>query len=174
MATANDASVPPSSDVDALPPSYEPAPGPRPRVHFREDQLPPQKETDNESLLPTYSAAKYGIYGSEAEYLAALKAWVQEKAFVEPSETTLVGFYGKTTMEEYANKPGGVRTSCRDKKGQKVGAQAQVLEEPPQSADETKSPKAEGVNAETKKKGSVTRWLKRSRTKPIVEGWYNT
>lgn len=58
---------------------------------------------------------RYGSLGqftSEEAYLAELRAWIHEKQFYQPGEMTtdgsrtLVGFYGKTTMEEYANRPG--------------------------------------------------------------------
>lgn len=43
---------------------------------------------------------------SEEEYLAALRAWVEEKQYVSLGDTTLEGFYGKKTMDMYAAKPG--------------------------------------------------------------------
>ncbi|KAL8721135.1 MAG: hypothetical protein Q9225_002118 [Loekoesia sp. 1 TL-2023] len=105
--------LPPSHD---LPPQYEP-----PRTHTARLQMPPPEEPrarnglDNESILPRYSVARYGIYGSEEEYLAALRAWVEEKSYVRlDDKTALTGFYGKETMQDYANRA-GPRSSSRKK-----------------------------------------------------------
>lgn len=51
------------------------------------------------------SARPYRGFASEEAYLNALRAWADGKRFAEPTETTLVGFYGTTTMAEYASRP---------------------------------------------------------------------
>lgn len=125
------------------PPASTPPPNTR-RVRF--NTPPPASDPDNTSLLPSYSAAKYGNYTSEADYLTALRAWAEEKAFVEPGETGLVGFYGKTTMEGYIQRPGG---GVRSKRREKI---------------DTKEEKgAENTEGKERRKSSVSQWLARKR-----------
>ena len=141
---------PPNSD----PPEYYAPPAPTARPHTRRVRFstpppspPPAADPDNTSLLPSYSAAKYGNYTSEADYLAALRAWVEEKTFVDPGDTGLVGFYGKTTMEGYIQRPDG---GMRSKRKEKV---------------ETKEEGNGAGNIERKerRRSSVSRWLARKR-----------
>ena len=62
------------------------------------------EDEDNASLLlpPAYTpAARYHGYASEEEYLAALRAWAEEKLYMRPGDkSALVGFYGGETMGE--------------------------------------------------------------------------
>ena len=109
---------------------------------------PPASDPDNASLLPSYSAAKYGNYTSEADYLAALRAWAEEKTFVDLGDTGLVGFYGKTTMEGYIQRPGG---GMRSKRKEKV---------------ETKKEEGKGagqIERKERRRSSVSQWLARKR-----------
>ena len=46
----------------------------------------------------------YKGFPSEAAYLAALHEWAEEKKYITPN-TQLFGFYGHTTMSDYASKP---------------------------------------------------------------------
>ena len=79
------------------------------------------------SLSPTVSAppltasatAARRFTKSEEEYLAALRAWVEEKQYISlgPS-TTLEGFYGKKTMDMYAAK--------ESKRGKGKGSKNQI------------------------------------------------
>ena len=138
---------PPDSDPPEYyaPPASIPTPGAR-RVRF--SSPPPASEPDNSSLLPSYSAAKYGNYASEADYLAALRAWAEEKAFVEQGDHGLVGFYGKTTMEGYIQRPGGgVRSKRKEKRETgKEGEGDEIIE-----------------GKERRRKSSVSQWLARKR-----------
>jgi len=69
----------------------------------------------SESLSPTQSApplsktatAARRFTKSEEEYLAALRAFFEERQYITlGANTTLEGFYGKKTMDMYAAKPG--------------------------------------------------------------------
>lgn len=67
----------------------------------------------------------YRGFASEEEYLAALRAWADSKRFVEPTDTTLHGFYGETTMDELASRPPaleglGLRKKWRARKASKL------------------------------------------------------
>ncbi|QIX01800.1 hypothetical protein AMS68_007317 [Peltaster fructicola] len=52
-----------------------------------------------------HTQATYRGFASEQAYMDALRAWADSKRFAAPTETTLLGFYGETTMEEYASRP---------------------------------------------------------------------
>ncbi|KAL8793312.1 MAG: hypothetical protein Q9195_004089 [Heterodermia aff. obscurata] len=109
---------------------------------------PPASDPENTSVLPSYSAAKYGNYTSEADYLAALRAWAEEKAFIEPGDTGLVGFYGKTTMEGYIQRPGG---GMRSRRKEKVD----------RKKEEGKG--AGDVESKERRRSSISQWLARKR-----------
>lgn len=47
----------------------------------------------------------YRGFASEQEYLNALHAWADNKRFETVTNAALVGYYGTTTMEEYASRP---------------------------------------------------------------------
>ncbi|MCJ1286946.1 hypothetical protein MMC26_006293 [Xylographa opegraphella] len=99
---------------DAPPPSYHHHP-------------PPPRTTSPPSLrsLPAYTPSRWGNYASEADYLAALRAWVEEKQYVSaaaPGERhALVGFYGAKTMSDYAGGVGGGKKKERRKSEALVG-----------------------------------------------------
>ena len=142
---------PPNSDPPEYyaPPASTAPPGAR-RVRFSTPppSPPPASDPDNTSLLPSYSAAKYGNYTSEADYLAALRAWAEEKAFVEPGDNGLIGFYGKTTMEGYIQRPGG---GVRSKRKEKA---------------ETKKEEGKGarhLEGKERRRSGVSQWLARKR-----------
>lgn len=152
---------PPSHD---LPPQYEP-----PRTHTaRFSPLPPEEararttDSETESILPPYSVARYGIYGSEEEYLAALRAWVEQKSYVRLDEkTALTGFYGKETMQDYANRS-GPRSSRKKmannhKKSPEVG-QSSALSSTRSNGQTINPAKAQ------RRKSSISQWLSHRRT----------
>lgn len=66
---------------------------------FRVSQPKPQ-ETTGDPSLQTYKG-----FPSKAHYLAALNAWAESKRYLEPSDSTIPGYYGQTTMEDYAQRP---------------------------------------------------------------------
>ena len=141
---------PPAAEPSTNPPEYSAPPASTPTPNARRVRFntpPPASDPDNASLLPSYSAAKYGNYTSEADYLAALRAWADEKAFIEPGDTGLVGFYGKTTMEEYIQRPGGGVRSKRKEKNEtrKEGKEAEIIE------------------GKERRRSSVSQWLARKR-----------
>ena len=103
------ATTPASPPPPQNPPDYSaPSSASIRRVQFHSPPPSLRSEADNESLLPSYAiAAKYGKYGSEDKYLAALKAWAEQQTYIEPGDTALEGFYGKMTIQDYIDRPGG-------------------------------------------------------------------
>jgi hypothetical protein len=61
----------------------------------------------------------YRGFPSEADYLAALRAWAKEKEYVQ-FDTALIGFYGRKTQEDYLSQPGlGLRKKAKARKEEK-------------------------------------------------------
>ena len=76
------------------------------------------------STVQTSDVQSYRGFASEAEYLAALRAWADSKKFAEPDDA-LVGFYGQTTMEEYCSRPKldlGIKKRLRERKERRQAA----------------------------------------------------
>ncbi|KAK0508945.1 hypothetical protein JMJ35_008316 [Cladonia borealis] len=65
-------------------------------------------DVDTQSLLPPYSpptTTSYRGHASEAAYLAALRAWAEDKMYSTPQDKcALPGFYGRETMRECIDK----------------------------------------------------------------------
>jgi hypothetical protein len=57
------------------------------------------------TIVPTDTT--YRGFPSEADYLAALRAWAEEKQYVQ-FDTALVGWYGTKPKADYLSKPGGL------------------------------------------------------------------
>jgi hypothetical protein len=69
----------------------------------------------------------YKGFPSEEEYLAALKAWAEEKKYIQ-HDTMLTGFFGNTTMQELASRPGveiGLKKKWRERKARKEEKKAE-------------------------------------------------
>ena len=61
----------------------------------------------------------YRGFPSEADYLAALRAWAEDKQYIQ-LDTALIGWYGKKTTEDFLNQPGlGLRTKSKAQKEEK-------------------------------------------------------
>ena len=72
--------------------------------------FPPRTTSLHTHPLPAYTPSRWGNYSTEAEYLTALRAWVEEKQYAAPAEkSALVGFYGTKTMGDYVSGAGGRR-----------------------------------------------------------------
>lgn len=107
------------------PPPYHAPPLPSHRnVRFQSPPAdPPRDAPDNHSLLPPYTLRKeqYKGYKSEEDYLAALKAWAEDKALMQPGEKNgLEGFYGRETMQECIAKNPRLRER-KEKRGEGEG-----------------------------------------------------
>lgn len=72
---------------------------PRAQSPVRDAQSKPQETT---AELPPQS---YKGFPSKADYMTALNAWAESKRYLEPSDSSIPGYYGQTTMEEYAQRP---------------------------------------------------------------------
>jgi hypothetical protein len=69
------------------------------------------------TIAPTQTP--YRGFPSEADYLAALRAWAQEKEYVQ-FDTALIGWYGQKTKEHYLSQPGlGLRKKAKARKEEK-------------------------------------------------------
>ena len=62
--------------------------------------------TAHERRATIAAPTTYKGFPSEAHYLAALNEWAESKKYVQSTDTTLLGFFGETTLEEYAKRPG--------------------------------------------------------------------
>lgn len=60
------------------------------------------------SSIATESPRPYKGFPSEEAYLNALRAWVEEKKYIQPTEETtmLQGWYGTKTMDDYIQQSG--------------------------------------------------------------------
>ncbi|KAK0938730.1 hypothetical protein LTR29_009698 [Friedmanniomyces endolithicus] len=68
---------------------------------------------------PTPAPQPYRGFPSEAHYLAALHAWADQQRYVDPGKTTLYGFYGHQSLQDYASKPPieiGIRRKWRERR----------------------------------------------------------
>lgn len=71
----------------------------------------------------------YRGFPSEAAYLAAFAEWAESKRYVQ-QDTNLVGFYGETTMAEYASRPKvelGLSKKWRERKARKEARRASAI-----------------------------------------------
>ena len=72
------------------------------------------------SVLPPYHSAKYGIHKNEEDYLAALRAWAEEKQYVEvASNGGLPGFYGNEELKDRAERAKATRKAEKEVKARK-------------------------------------------------------
>jgi len=126
-----------------------PAPIPAPDYH-------PRSASDNQSLLPDYTPAKFGKFGrykDEEAYLEAMRSWADERSHVglkngKGDSTTIEGFYGAKTMQDYENQE-------RPKLGFRRRSSAAR-----ESADES----CIGESPGTRRRGSIANWLRRKKT----------
>ncbi|KAH9843441.1 hypothetical protein Tdes44962_MAKER07384 [Teratosphaeria destructans] len=87
-------------DGDRTPRAHSPAPSEQ-AERFRISAVGQQYDRRGAIADPTTEPRPYRGFPSEAHYLAALHAWANKKKYLDPTDTTLYGFYGKITMEEY-------------------------------------------------------------------------
>ncbi|KAK5729884.1 hypothetical protein LTR17_011523 [Elasticomyces elasticus] len=103
-------------DGDRTPRAHSPAPSYR----LTDDRYRvPSSQRRDTIADPTTIPQPYKGFPSEAHYLAALHAWAEGKKYIEPTETSLYGFYGHTSLQEYASKPPmetGLRRKWRARK----------------------------------------------------------
>lgn len=126
--------------------------------------------TDNASLLPAYTPARYRGHASEEEYLAALRAWADEKLYTQPADkSTLVGFYGAETMKErIAKAPPPLKMRIgRKRRGEKVGEGAgdegRGVQEDEGLGGERVREQGNGEGGR-RRRSSLGNWLSRKRT----------
>jgi hypothetical protein len=89
--------------------------------HKEPDASPSQSTIDipNPASIAVPVQTPYRGFPSEAEYLAALRAWAKEKEYVQ-FDTALIGWYGQKTGEYYLSQPGlGLRKKAKARKEEK-------------------------------------------------------
>ncbi|MCJ1409797.1 hypothetical protein MMC19_003880 [Ptychographa xylographoides] len=140
------------NSLDSTPP-YAP-----PLTHPRSAPRLPDTDTASLRTLPPYSASRWGNYGSEAEYLAALRAWVEDKQYVAPAEgkNGLTGFYGTKSMDYYASRPGLGSARKERRASEALLAQHTSAGEGQQQGGEPEGRR--------RRKSSLGNWLSRKRT----------
>lgn len=129
-------------------------------------------DTDSASLLPAYTPAKYRGHATEEEYLAALRAWAEEKLYTQPADkSTLVGFYGAETMKErIARQPPPLKMRIgRKRKVSKAGESA--VQERQEAQDEVmvdgeilRGGQGHEEGERRRRRSSIGNWLSRKRT----------
>lgn len=141
-----------------------------PQSTLNQQSLPRHStDTDSASLLPAYTPAKYRGHATEEEYLAALRAWAEEKLYTQPADkSTLVGFYGAETMKErIARQPPLKMRIGRKRKVSKAGESAVLEGQGGQDEDavdgEVVSERGNG-GGERRRRSSIGNWLSRKRT----------
>ena len=79
-----------------------------------------QQRGDDAVLVDT-APKPYKGFPSEEAYLEALREWAETKKYVN-YDTSLVGFYGQTSMQELASRPKmelGLKRKMRERKARK-------------------------------------------------------
>lgn len=171
--------LPPNYYAPAAPPPRQPRSrarsSPQRSVRFQSPPAdPPRSAPDSHSLLPLYTPRiiKYKGHTSEAEYLAALRAWAVDKNMMQPTEKyVLPGFYGKETMEECTLKHPKLRDG-RGRKERKVSERAgNALSGKGQNADADgrggngtgfqSGEQGVGVEPRRRRRSSLGQWLSR-------------
>ncbi|MCJ1435054.1 hypothetical protein MMC27_004424 [Xylographa pallens] len=124
--------------------------GPPPFASHAEYFRRPNAETASLHTLPAYTPSRWGNYSTEAEYLTALRAWVEDKQYTAPGDkSALVGFYGSKTMSDYASAP-GLRSGKKERRASEA-----------QTAVAGSAVAGEG---QRRRKSSLGAWLSRKRT----------
>ena len=129
------------------------------------------QDTDGASLLPAYTPAKYRGHATEEEYLAALRAWAEEKLYTQPADkSTLVGFYGAETMKErIARQPPPLKMRIGRKRKESRADESAERERQGAQEDETVDgeiarERGNGEGEGRRRRSSLGNWLSRKRT----------
>ncbi|KAK0336470.1 hypothetical protein LTR91_015529 [Friedmanniomyces endolithicus] len=110
-----------TNDGDRTPRAHSPAPSDCPTDAPSSFKIPgghphPRRDTIAD---PSPAPQPYRGFPSEAHYLAALHAWADQQRYVDPGKTTLYGFYGHQSLQDYASKPPmeiGIRRKWRERR----------------------------------------------------------
>ena len=123
-------------------------------------------DADAESLLPPYSppASSYRGHNSEADYLAALRVWAEEKTLVQPHEKcALPGLYGKETMEECIAKNPALKVGRKKGRKESKGGNGDELQGKSEAGEQEGEAESAGADGR-RRKSSIGQWLSRKRT----------
>ena len=123
----------------------------------------------NEYPGPRPRYGSVGQFTSEEEYLNALRTWVSAKEYYRPGELSadghgvIEGFYGKTTIDEYCNRP--KLHIMGDRKKRKEEKERQRLATVDASADRGANSDAQQEADKHRRKSSIGNLLRRQRTR---------
>lgn len=104
------------------------------------------------SVLPSYSTAtRYGIYDNEQAYLAALRAWAEEKQWVRVAdgETEIHGVYGDECLEHRSRRMTAERKADKEAKAREKARKASLAGQQRRESAQQRS--------------SISQWLSRRR-----------
>lgn len=81
-----------------------------------------------------HTQGQYHGFKSEQAYLDALRSWAESRRYTTPSETSIIGFYGTTSMDEYASRPPalqplGIRKKWKSLKASRQEQKVKKLDE---------------------------------------------
>ncbi|KAF6226209.1 hypothetical protein HO133_009075 [Letharia lupina] len=133
---------------------------------------PPQNNLNQQSQdTDAYTPAKYRGHATEEEYLAALRAWAEEKLYTQPADkSTLVGFYGAETMKErIARQPPPLKMRIGRKRKESRADESAVRERQGAQEDEMVDgeiarERGNGEGEGRRRRSSLGNWLSRKRT----------
>lgn len=89
--------------------------------HDRDDETSSLASTLVDAVQQEENPKPYKGFPSEQAYLRALNEWADSKRYIQP-DAGLVGFYGTTTMEQYASRPKvelGITRRWKERKAKK-------------------------------------------------------
>lgn len=67
--------------------------------------------------LPPYASVQYGIHRNEEEYLKAMRAWAEEKQYIQYNENgCLPGFFGKESLDDRSTRMKAERRAEKEAK----------------------------------------------------------
>ncbi|TKA25562.1 hypothetical protein B0A50_05423 [Salinomyces thailandicus] len=117
----------PRPSSDQPPPYHNQRPNTLPSP-FQQPQPQPQPQPQQQQQPQPYKG-----FPSQQAYLTALQDWAESKKYIQVGDNGLTGFYGTTTMEQYASKPKveiglglGLRRKLRARREARAEARAGV------------------------------------------------
>lgn len=164
LVSSDNCDPPPAFPAATLPEYYAPPAVTSTAPHDPDEKSAsgPRSAPDNESLLPSYTPAKFGKHGrykDEDAYLDALREWAEERSYAglknnKGGDTTIEGFYGAKTMTDYENQE---RPNFGFRRKSSAAKAAQI------KGDIQASSSTE-ANQPGRRRSSMVNWLRRKKT----------
>ena len=138
------------------------APNNRRATQVTENPLSDDAETTSiasSTMPPPYThGRRYGVHQSEEEYLAALRAWADERQWVQLGDGGLHGFYGDECLEDRSRRMKAERKADKEAKAREKAQKRELARR--QTED--------GESRGSKRKASMTQWLAKRRQSNAV------